>query len=84
MSFGLDEFFVESSLKVELPSGDIEHAVMETFGDFGEFAVDEFAVLVDGIAGEDDGAIFAEVFIEEVEEFLFDGLNWLTSLVLFD
>ena len=84
MSFGFDEFFLKSAFKVDFPSGDVEHAVVEAFGDLWEFAVDEFAVLVDGVAGEDDNVVLFEVLVEEGEEFGFDVFKGFAGLVLGD
>ena len=84
MSFGLDEFFLKGAFEVDFPGGDVEHAIVEAPADLWEFAVDEFAVLVDGVAGEDDDVIFFEVFIEEGEEVLFDILDGFAGLVLGD
>lgn len=84
MSFWFDEFFAEGAFEVDFPGGNVEHAVVETLCDFGEFAVDEFAVLVDGVAGEDDGVVFAEVGVEEGEEVLFDGFDGLAVGVVGD
>ena len=65
MSFGLDEFLVEGVFEVDFPGGDVEHAVVEAFCDLWEFAVDEFAILMDGVAGEVDFVFGAEVLVEE-------------------
>ena len=82
MSLGFDELFVEGVFEVKFPGGDVEHAVVKAFCDFWEFAVDEFAILVDGVAGEDDGVTFAEVSVEEGEKVLFDVFDGLAGLVL--
>lgn len=84
VSFGFLEFFVEGAFEVNFPGGDVEHAVVEALGDFWEFAVDEFAILVDGVASEDDSVIFFEVGVEEGEEVLFDCFERLAGSILGD
>lgn len=63
MMLGLDKLLMFGVFKIDFPSGNVEHAIVKPLVENGHFAFDEFAVLVDGIAGEIDS--FFEICLDK-------------------
>jgi hypothetical protein len=65
MVFGLGELFVKCVFEIDFPGGDVEHAIVELCVQLWHFTFDEFAILMDGVAGKIDGVLGTEVLINE-------------------
>ena len=76
VGFGFCELFAEFVFEEDFPGGDVKHAVVELAVEARPLLGDEFAVVIDGVAGEVDGVLEVEMLEEEIEEFFFDEAIW--------
>ena len=72
VSIFLLEFTTQHFAIDDFETRDVEHAVVETLGESRQVAVDEFAVLGDGIAANDDRILLFEMREDDLGEALIE------------